>query len=689
MVNDFLFELGCEELPSGAVLPLAEALKASLTAALDKAQLSYAGIRHFATPRRLALLISGLQEEQASQTQQRRGPAMAAAYDAEGQPTQALKGFARSCGVELDALSVQKTDKGEWLVYDSISSGVKTRDLLPGMLQQAIASLPISKPMRWGSGDVEFVRPVHWVVMLLGNAVLPCEILGLPAGNLTHGHRFHAPEARTIQHPDDYKALLFDARVIADFAERRAAIVQQITQVAQQHQAEVIMPDDLLDEVTSIVEWPQALLATFEADFLDVPAEALIASMQAHQKCFALRDQQGKLLPCFITVTNLNSSNPAQVIAGNEKVMRARLSDAAFFFHQDKKQPLSSHVASTGKVVFQLKLGTLLDKATRVAELMRYLAAPLHLDAAQATRVAELSKCDLMTGMVGEFPELQGLMGYYYATHDGEDAAVALALQEQYLPRFAADGLPTESLGTALSLADRLDTLVGIFAIGQKPGGDKDPFKLRRHALALARLLISIPAALSLSKLIAESLAAYGTQLPNAEVADLHSFIMERLLSWYQGQGIAQDIVLAVRARQDDCLSDLDQRVRALAAFVSCPEAAVLSAACKRVNNLLQHGQVTQTLTVDEALLQEAAEQHLFKALLEQEQSLASLYEASDYTNILTRLSNLREPVDVFFDQVMVMVEDERIKLNRLALLSRLQVLLQRVADISLLQAKA
>ncbi|MGQ3892476.1 glycine--tRNA ligase subunit beta [Legionella sp. CNM-4043-24] len=689
MVNDFLFELGCEELPSGAVKPLAEALQASLIASLDKAQLAYESIRYFAAPRRLAIQISGLQAEQASQTQQRRGPALAAAYDAGGQPTPALKGFARSCGVELDALSVQKTDKGEWLVYDFVSSGVKSRDLLPGMVQQAIASLPISKPMRWGSGDVEFVRPVHWAVMLLGDEVLDCEILGLKAGNLTRGHRFHAPENRVISHPRDYENTLFNARVIADFAKRRTEIVRQINELARQQEAEAIMPDELLDEVTSIVEWPQALLARFEPEFLDVPAEALIASMQSHQKCFALRNAHGILLPCFITVSNLNSNNPQQVISGNEKVMRARLSDAAFFFNQDKKQALSFHIAATAKVVFQLKLGTLLDKATRVGVLMRYLAEPLNLDMARASRAAELSKCDLMTGMVGEFPELQGLMGYYYATHDGEDAEVARALHEQYLPRFAADSLPEGNLGTALSLADRIDTLVGIFAIGQKPGGDKDPFKLRRHALALARLLISIPAPLHVTDLINEALAAYGNDLPGAEaaVAELHPFIMERLLSWYQGQGIGQDIVLAVRARQDNALHDLDKRVRALAAFVSCPEAAVLSAACKRVNNLLQHGQVEQTLVVNESLLEEPAEQSLFKALVAQEQSLEALYKAADYTGILTRLSTLREPVDAFFDQVMVMVDDERIKKNRLALLSRLQALLQGVADISLLQA--
>lgn len=688
MVNDFLFELGCEELPSGAVQPLAESLKTSVTAALDKAQLSYDAIRCIAAPRRLGLVITGLLSEQPSQTSLRRGPAVSAAYDAEGQPTPALKGFARSCGVEVADLSVQRSDKGEWLVYESHSTGVKTTDLLPGIIQQAIAALPIAKPMRWGDGDVEFVRPVHWALMLYGDSVLPCNILGLATGNVTYGHRFHAPEAVTIARPDAYDSALREARVIADFATRRDVIRQQVTELAAQKKAQAIMPDELLDEVTSIVEWPHALLAGFEAEFLDVPAEALIASMQAHQKCFALRDAKGALLPCFITVSNLDSRDEQQVIAGNEKVMRARLSDAAFFFNQDKKTALGSHVPATAKVVFQARLGTLLDKTTRVGGLMRHLATTLQLDAVQAARAAGLSKCDLMTGMVGEFPELQGLMGYYYATHDGEDAPVAKALYEQYLPRFAADTLPTEPLGTALSLADRLDTLVGIFSIGQKPGGDKDPFKLRRHALALARLLISVSTPLSLSQLINESWATFGEQSVESRnaVAELHPFIMDRLQAWYAAQGVTQDQVLAVRARQNDCLFDLDQRVKALSDFVTRPEATVLSAACKRVSNLLQQGQAAAGLKVEDSLLQDKAEQHLFKAMLAQEQSVAALYERSDYTAVLTQLASLREPVDAFFEQVMVMVEDEAVKGNRLALLSRLQTLLQGVADISLLQ---
>lgn len=689
MVNDFLFELGCEELPSGSVFPLAESLGASMAAALNKAQLAYRNIRIFATPRRLAVMVLDLQTEQPAQSLVRRGPALAAAYNEQGEPTAALKGFARSCGVEPEQLVVQKTDKGEWLVYESVTSGVSARELLPNMAEQAIAALPISKPMRWGAGEVEFVRPVHWILMMLGDTVLPCTLLGLQSGNLSYGHRFHAPEAITITHPQEYESLLEKARVVASFENRRALIVQQVEKAAASMNAEAIMPAELLDEVTSIVEWPEALVARFEPEFLQVPSEALIASMQAHQKCFALQDKQAKLLPCFVTVSNLCSAHPQQVIAGNEKVMRARLSDAAFFFNQDKKQALSFHVASTAKVVFQQKLGTLLDKSTRIGVLMRHLATVLHLDLAHATRAAELCKCDLMTGMVGEFPELQGLMGYYYATHDEEAADVAKALYEQYLPRFAADELPATLLGKALSLADRLDTLVGIMGIGLKPGGDKDPFKLRRHALAVVRLLVSLDAPLNLTHLVFESTATFGDHLLEAPklLQDLHPFILDRLHSFYQTQGISQDIIEAVKARQADCLHDLDKRVHALAAFVKTPEAAVLSAACKRVTNLLQHDKTNaQGVVINEQLLENEAEKRLFQALIATEQALQPLYASSDYHAVLSRLASLREPVDAFFDQVMVMVDDMALRNNRLILLSRLQDLLQSTADISLLQ---
>lgn len=689
MANDFLFELGCEELPSAAVWFLADNLNSNVRAALDKAQISYGEIKVFATPRRLALVINDMQEEQPQQKLLRRGPALAAAYNSEGEPTPALLGFAKSCGVSLDALTHSKTDKGEWLVYESVSEGAKTADLLPALVQQALHDLNLAKAMRWGSGDIEFARPVHWAVMLWGNELLSCEILGVQTGRQTYGHRFHHPQAINLTKPQDYETALEKAYVIADFSKRRAEIVKQVKHLAAEFNAEAVMPEDLVDEVCSIVEWPQALLADFAKDFLEVPAEALIASMQSHQKCFALRNRNGDLLAHFITVANIASKNPAQVIAGNEKVMCARLSDAAFFYRQDKKQALSCHIPATERVVFQHQLGSLQDKAKRVQALMKYLSLPLALEESQALRAAELSKCDLMTGMVGEFPELQGLMGYYYALHDGEHESVAHALNEQYLPRFAADHLPQSTLGLALSLAERLDTLVGIFAIGQKPSGVKDPFKLRRHALALIRLLQASELPLSLSALISEALRVYGDQLPavKSQVAELKPFILERLQSYYHGQGIGAELVLAVRARQDEFLSDFDKRINALAVFTNLPEAVVLSAACKRVSNLLEHvEQRSQKQPINEALLEDGAEKALYSHLQAMELLVKPLYAQADYKNVLTQLASLREPVDAFFDQVMVMVDNSAIRANRLALLAALQDLLQGVADISLLQ---
>jgi glycyl-tRNA synthetase beta chain len=691
MANDFLFELGCEELPSQAVWPLAEALAMHLAAALDKAQIAYEQLRFFATPRRLAVVITAMEEEQPSQTLSRRGPALVAAYDANGQPTPALLGFAKSCDAAATDLKTSKTDKGEWLVYESITKGAKTAELLPAIIKQALANLPIAKPMRWGNGDFEFVRPVHWAVLLFADEVIACDILGVNTGRYSYGHRFHHPQAIEITNPQDYESLLRDAFVIADFSARRDLIVKQVKQLAAQHSAKAIIPDPLVDEVTSIVEWPQVLIANFAEDFLDVPAEALIAAMQTHQKCFALQNSAGQLLPHFITVANIASTNPQQVISGNEKVMRARLSDAAFFFRQDKKQALAQHIPATDKVVFQAHLGSLLDKTMRLCALMDYLTTPLQLDKQQAIRAAELSKCDLMTGMVGEFPDLQGLMGYYYARHDEEREEVALALNEQYMPRFASDLLPSSKLGLALSLADRLDTLVGIFAIGEKPSGDKDPFKLRRHALAVVRILLAIPTPLNLSDLIAQALRIYGDKLPSqakAAVAQLQPFILERMQSNYHEQGIRMDLVLAVRARQENWLYDFDKRIHALASFVKLPEAAVLSTACKRVHNILLQAEQTEEkiAAIDESLLEEGAEKALFIHLKAMEQLVKPLYANEDYSKILSQLASLREPVDAFFEHVMVMVDNQAVKMNRLHLLTRMQALLQGVAAISLLQ---
>ncbi|BCA96177.1 glycine--tRNA ligase beta subunit [Legionella antarctica] len=689
MVNDFIFELGCEELPSGAVWPLANEFANLLLAALDKAQLHYGEVKRFATPRRLAIVIQDLQTEQKSQAVTRRGPAVVAAYDQEGKPTPALLGFAKSCGVEIEQLIKIQTDKGDWLACETKSSGSQTKNLLPELVSRCIASLSIAKPMRWGNGEEEFSRPVHWAVMIFGDELLDHDILGVKTARQSRGHRFHHPKEVSIQSAQSYESQMRDCFVIADFSVRRQMIIDQVQQLAVPYNATVVMPEELVDEVTSIVEWPQALIANFEEEFLDVPAEALIASMQSHQKTFALKNQQGELLPHFITVANIESTNPQQVIQGNEKVMRARLSDAAFFFQQDKKHPLSQHIPAMEQVVFQARLGSLQDKARRVKELMNHLSLALGISPRQAERAALLSKCDLLTGMVGEFPELQGLMGYYYALNDGEDKDVAQALNEQYMPRFAADNLPKSTLGTALSLADRIDTLVGIFAIGQKPSGVKDPFKLRRHALAVVRLLIATPAALNIATLIDEAINNYGETLPPVDktlVLELKPFILERLQSYYQSLGISVDLIHAVRARQDEWLYDLDKRLNALKSFVAMPEAASLSAACKRVNNLISQAKISSNVDINEKLIEEGAEKSLYQHLNQVTNSIESLYVTADYGSVLKQLASLREPVDAFFDQVMVMVDDEQVKKNRLAILARLQKLLQGVADISMLQ---
>lgn len=689
MLNDLLFELGTEELPSGAVWPLADALANNMVTGLAKANIQHGNVYRYATPRRLAFLIHDVQTKQPGQTISRRGPAVAASVDADGKPLPALLGFAKSCGVDVDKLTTTKTDKGEWWVYNAVSAEANTRDLLPELINEAITQLPIAKPMRWGGGETLFARPVHWAILLFGSEVVKASVLGVTTGQQSFGHRFHHPGAVNIENPRDYEMVLKKAFVIADFAARRQIVIEQVQQLAAAHQCKAVMPESLVDEVTSIVEWPEALLANFEQEFLDVPAEALIAAMQSHQKCFALRDKQEHLVPHFITVANIASSHTQQVIKGNEKVMRARLSDAAFFYRQDKRQTLSQYGATMGSVVFQAKLGSLQDKTLRLQSLMEYLAPLLELDKSQASRAAELSKCDLMTGMVGEFPELQGLMGYYYAHHDGEAEVVARALDEQYMPRFAADQLPQSTLGLALSLADRIDTLVGAFAIGQKPTGVKDPFKLRRHALAVVRLLIATPAAINLSTLIDYSRSTYGQQLTTIDVAfaELKPFILERMQSFYQGQGISSELVQAVRVRQDEWFFDIDKRINALVAFVNLPEAASLSAACKRVNNLLQQTSfiAAETQAINLSLLESNAEKGLFECIETVEKSVAPLYSAGNYGKILNQLASLREPVDAFFEHVMVMVDDQSIKNNRLYLLARLQGLLQGVADISLL----
>lgn len=685
-MQDFLFELGCEELPSAAVKSLSEALQISIKGQLVKHQLDHEDVVAYATPRRLTILIKQLAEQQPAQTNQRRGPALNAAYDEEGNPSKALIGFAKSCGVDTSALETLETDKGSWLVYNQHIEGKAVTQIMPVLFEEELRQLPIPKPMRWGEGDDPFVRPIHWVLMMYGERVIPCELFGLKADNKSYGHRFHAPEAIDIRSPQTYEEQLNKAFVVVDFAKRQMNIREQIYGLATKHHANAVMPQSLLDEVTSIVEWPVALCAEFDQHFLRVPPEALIASMQSHQKCFALTDQSGELINQFITIANIDSNNPKRVIEGNEKVMRARLSDAVFFFEQDQKQKLQDHIAMTAQVVFQQQMGTLKDKAERIGRLMSEYAPRLNLPADQVIRAAELSKCDLMTGMVGEFPELQGLMGYYYARHDGEDEAVALALHEQYFPRFSADDLAQSKLGWLLSLADRIDTLVGIFLQGKKPTGMKDPFKCRRHALAIVRMLLEQPTHFSLSELINRAASSFEGQISRdkSQLEQLKPFILDRLQSHLVAQNVTSHQVDAVLAKADDDLYDVGQRVAALVTFIQSPACESLASACKRVGNILRQAEVSQKEVVEKQLV-EGAEKHLWQQLLTTQQSCQKAGSEQDYEASLAYLAALKDPVDDFFDHVMVMVDDEKVKQNRLALLCQLQNTLQQVADISLL----
>lgn len=689
MHNDFLFELGCEELPSGAVLPLSEELAARLTDGFAKACLNHGEVEVFATPRRLAVLVRNLQSFQEGRVHVRRGPALNAAFDESGAPTAALKGFAKSLQVDVSALQRIETDKGTWLGLEVHEEGQSAAKLLPELVRHALSELSIPKPMRWGNSEDTFARPVHWVVMLLGDEVVASSFFGTKSGRTTYGHRFHHPGAIVLEKAGDYEQALLKAFVVAGFNERLACMVSQVETIAAENNAVAVMPEALLKEVCSIVEWPQALPAGFPEAFLEVPPEALIASMQSHQKCFALRDKKGALLPRFITVANIVSKDPQQVIRGNEKVMRARLSDAAFFYAQDKSQPLAAHRDACDNVIFEEKLGSLGDKCARTDALMQVLAPVLQLEKSAASRAALLSKCDLMTGMVGEFPELQGLMGKYYALHDGENEAVAIALDEQYLPRFSGDTLPETPLGSALSLADRIDTLMGIFAIGKRPSGVKDPYKLRRHALAIVRILVSLKVSVSLRSLLTEAAVLLSQRVATAHenIEPVQQFILDRMSAWYQSQGVGIELIQAVRARQSDCLLDFDRRLNALKHFVNLPQAAALSAACKRVDNLLSQQEGQEASQVDASLFAEPAEQALFSALQACEEKLLPCFAAGEYDTALSTLATLREPVDAFFDTVMVMVDNKGLRANRLSLLRRLHTLLQGVAAISLLPA--
>ena len=682
--KDFLVELGTEELPPKALKTLAESFRDGIISGIKAAGLAHGEVKYFAAPRRLAVQIIGLSTQQPDRTISVDGPPVKAAFDANGNPTQAALGFARKNGVDISAID----KSGEKLRFVKEQKGDSATALLPGIVTQSLNDLPIPKRMRWGASRVEFVRPTQWLVMLFGDDVLDCEILAQKSGRESRGHRFHANIPVRISSPSSYLEDLRGAWVQADFAERRAIILEKVQALAAKENGKAIIPDSLLNEVTGLVEWPVPLVCSFEERFLAVPQEALISTMQDNQKYFCLLDNNGKLLPRFITVANIESTNPEYIIAGNEKVVRPRLTDAEFFFKQDKKNPLETRNERLKTVVFQAQLGSVYEKAVRVSKLAGTSAAAIGADRALGERAGLLSKCDLATEMVGEFPELQGIAGYYYATHDGEHEDVARALDEQYQPRFAGDALPTGKIGAAVAIADKIDTLVGIFGINQPPSGSKDPFALRRSAIGLLRIIIEKELILDVQALVNGATKLYGDKLANANTAnDVFEFLLGRYRAMYEEQGIKPEVILAVQALKPAQPFDFDRRVKAVALFAALPEAEALAAGNKRVANILAKETVAADAAVNPSLLSEAAEKALSEAVEKLTVELAPLFEQREYTTALNRLAALRPQVDDFFTNVMVMADDPAVKANRIALLARLRGLFLQIADISLLQA--
>ena len=685
--QNFLVEIGTEELPPKALKTLATSFADNVEAELNQAGLSFDKIEWFAAPRRLAVKVLNLATQQPSKEIEKRGPAVSAAFDAEGKPTKAAEGWARGCGITVDQAERIATDKGEWLVHRAKIEGQPTKNLLNDIVANALAKLPIPKPMRWADKTVQFIRPVHTVTMLLGDELIEGEILGVASARTIRGHRFLGEKEFEIQHADQYPQLLREkGSVVADFNERKAEILAKSQAKATALGGVADIEESLLEEVTSLVEYPNVLAAKFEERFLAVPAEALVYTMKGDQKYFPIYDKDGKLLPHFIFVSNINPEDPTAIIEGNEKVVRPRLTDAEFFFKTDLKQKLVDRLPRLETVLFQQQLGTLKDKTDRIEQLAGEIAKQIGADEAKAKRAGLLSKCDLMTNMVFEFTDTQGVMGMHYARHDGEDEEVAVALNEQYMPRFAGDELPKSLVASAVALADKFDTLTGIFGIGQAPKGSADPFALRRAALGALRIIVEKNLPLDLEDLVKKSAALFGDKLTNQNVvADVVDFMLGRFRAWYQDEGIAVDVIQAVLARRPTRPADFDARVRAVSHFRTLDSAEALAAANKRVSNILAKvdaaiGEINLTACV------EPAEKALAEAVLALRTEVQPLIAQGDYTAVLDKLANLRTPVDSFFDNVMVNAEDPTLRQNRLAILNTLQGLFLQVADISVLQ---
>ena len=685
--QNFLVEIGTEELPPKALKTLATSFADNVEAELNQAGLSFDKIEWFAAPRRLAVKVLNLATQQPSKEIEKRGPAVSAAFDAEGKPTKAAEGWARGCGITVEQAERIATDKGEWLVHRAKIEGQPTKNLLNDIVANTLAKLPIPKPMRWADKTVQFIRPVHTVTLLLGDELIEGEILGVESARTIRGHRFLGEKEFEIQHADQYPQLLREkGSVVADFNERKAEILAKSQAKATALGGVADIEESLLEEVTSLVEYPNVLAAKFEERFLAVPAEALVYTMKGDQKYFPIYDKDGKLLPHFIFVSNINPEDPTAIIEGNEKVVRPRLTDAEFFFKTDLKQKLVDRLPRLETVLFQQQLGTLKDKTDRIEQLAGEIAKQIGADEAKAKRAGLLSKCDLMTNMVFEFTDTQGVMGMHYARHDGEDEEVAVALNEQYMPRFAGDELPKSLVASAVALADKFDTLTGIFGIGQAPKGSADPFALRRAALGALRIIVEKNLPLDLEDLVKKSAALFGDKLTNSNVvADVVDFMLGRFRAWYQDEGIAVDVIQAVLARRPTRPADFDARVRAVSHFRTLDSAEALAAANKRVSNILAKadaaiGEINLTACV------EPAEKALAEAVLALRTEVQPLIAQGDYTAVLDKLANLRAPVDSFFDNVMVNAEDPALRQNRLAILNTLQGLFLQVADISVLQ---
>ncbi|EFM95518.1 glycine--tRNA ligase subunit beta [Actinobacillus pleuropneumoniae] len=686
--QNFLAEIGTEELPPKALKKLATAFAENVENELNQAGLSFEKVEWFAAPRRLAVKALGLATAQPSKEIEKRGPAVSAAFDADGKPTKAAEGWARGCGITVDQAERLATDKGEWLVHRAVIEGQPTKNLLVDIISRSLANLPIPKMMRWGDKTEQFVRPVHTVTLFFGGELIEGEILGVKIANVVRGHRFLGEREFTISHADEYlTALREKGSVIADFNERKALILAKSQEKATALGGVADIEEDLLDEVTSLVELPNVLTAKFEERFLAVPAEALVYTMKGDQKYFPIYDKDGKLLPHFIFVSNINPEDPTAIIEGNEKVVRPRLTDAEFFFKTDLKQRLEDRLPRLETVLFQQQLGTLRDKTARIEALAGEIAAQIGADKAKAERAGLLSKCDLMTNMVFEFTDTQGVMGMHYARHDGEDEEVAVALNEQYMPRFAGDELPKSLVACSVALADKFDTLTGIFGIGQAPKGSADPFALRRAALGSLRIIVEKNLSLDLEDLVRKSAVLFGDKLTNANVVeDVVDFMLGRFRAWYQDEGIAVDVIQAVLARRPTKPADFDARVRAVSHFRTLDSAEALAAANKRVSNILAKVEGEISTEIDCTLLVEAEEKALAEQVISLQTELAPTFANGEYQTALDRLASLRETVDNFFEKVMVNAEDANLRRNRQAILNNLRNLFLQVADISVLQ---